>query len=138
MGWRGFSRWFDRHIFLGYWLPAVTYAVSISVFSSMPRPPEAPGVELVPFYSSFAHMLVFAGFSAVLFFALDSSTHGNMKRLCPLFALLITFAYGLTEEIHQHYVPGRTMDMADALVDLIGATMAQLMIVVERRLVFRK
>lgn len=133
MCWTDSARWLNKHIFLGYWLPVLAYAILIFVFSSMPRPPEAPGAEAIPLYSSFAHMLVFAGFSAVLFFALDSSTDGTLKNLAPLFALLLTFAYGLTDEIHQHYVRGRTMDIVDASVDLLGAALAQLMIFIEKR-----
>ncbi len=38
---------------------------------------------------------------------------------------LFALCYGLTDEIHQLYVPNRTFDIGDLMADLAGATLAQ-------------
>jgi VanZ family protein len=38
-----------------------------------------------------------------------------------IFAVFITFLWGLSDEIHQAMVPGRSPELADAMADLIGA-----------------
>ena len=39
-------------------------------------------------------------------------------------ALLLAIAYGITDEVHQHFVPGRHMDPLDLLTDAVGAAAA--------------
>jgi len=39
-------------------------------------------------------------------------------------AFLIAVAYGITDELHQHFVPGRYMDPLDLLIDATGAAAA--------------
>jgi len=43
-----------------------------------------------------------------------------LKRHAMLAALLFTILYGIIDEIHQIYVPGRTADVFDALADTVG------------------
>jgi VanZ family protein len=52
------------------------------------------------------------------------ATHGGVRplRLGPtVAAFLLTLAYGVSDEIHQLYVPGRTASVADVVADAIGA-----------------
>jgi len=39
-------------------------------------------------------------------------------------AFVLAVAYGITDELHQHFVPGRYMDPLDLLMDAIGAAAA--------------
>lgn len=41
-------------------------------------------------------------------------------RKAPL-SLLITGLYGVSDEVHQYFVPGRSASPYDALADLLGA-----------------
>lgn len=43
-------------------------------------------------------------------------------------AVLLTSLYGITDEIHQHFVPGRSADGFDWLADTVGATLAVLLL----------
>lgn len=38
-----------------------------------------------------------------------------------LFSLIAAILYGLSDEIHQRYVPGRVFDVLDILADSLGA-----------------
>lgn len=43
-------------------------------------------------------------------------------------AVLLASAYGVSDELHQAYVPGRSADVLDWLADTTGATFAVLLI----------
>src|SRR5688572_23061678 len=48
-------------------------------------------------------------------------------RRGPMIALIIASLYGVTDEIHQSFVPGRSMEFADWVADTAGAGVAILM-----------
>ena len=48
-------------------------------------------------------------------------------------AVLITIAYGISDEYHQSFVPGRTATAGDALADSIGAILAALILFSRRK-----
>ena len=67
------------------------------------------------------HAGVYAGLAALIARAFAG---GLPKRITPgtaLLAVAVTVAYGVSDEWHQLFVPGRTADRADVLADAIGA-----------------
>lgn len=68
--------------------------------------------------SSVAHFCEYAVFGALLANALSS--HLPLRRAC-LIAVLCASLYGVSDEIHQLFVPGRMCDPVDWLVDTLGA-----------------
>ncbi len=65
-----------------------------------------------------AHLTEFAILAALVVWALGLDA-ASPKRLMVATALVI--AYGVLDEIHQAFVPGRVSDPADALADALGA-----------------
>ena len=68
--------------------------------------------------------LLHAGAYALLAGLSIRAFHGGLGRLAPwptVFALLLTIAYGLLDEIHQSRVAGRDASMLDWLADIVGA-----------------
>lgn len=62
-------------------------------------------------------------------FALRAA-HGGIHplRLGPtLVAFLLTVAYGVSDELHQLYVPGRVASVGDVIADALGAGLAILL-----------
>ena len=54
--------------------------------------------------------------------ALRATTHGyNIRQFWLTIALTAT--YGLLDEYHQSYVPGRDASLADSLADITGAVL---------------
>jgi VanZ family protein len=45
-------------------------------------------------------------------------------RRAPLVALLLASLYGVSDEVHQRFVPGRSMEFADWVADTLGAAVA--------------
>jgi VanZ family protein len=66
------------------------------------------------------HLLVYLFFSILLFFAFHTSIRPFWQRNAYLFSLIIGVIYGLSDELHQGFVPGRQKDVFDFLSDLIG------------------
>lgn len=104
---------------LSRWIPALIWASLIFVGSSIPGG-NLPSTGLAPV----AHFVEYAVLGGLVTFAL-----GAHRRHLPLLFVGIALAtlYGIADEIHQSFVPGRTPDPMDVLVDLIGASAGSLL-----------
>lgn len=76
-----------------------------------------------PHSDKLVHFTMFGGLSSVVAAGLWRSNGAGL----PMKALFLGAAgfatlYGLTDEIHQIWVPGRTFDPLDLLADAVGAT----------------
>jgi VanZ family protein len=100
------------------WLPLGIYCLAIFIQSSLP----APELDLeFRFSDKFAHFLAYAVLGILFFRALQTTgLKEHPLRLMILSALLSTL-YGISDEVHQHFVPSRCADTADALADLFGS-----------------
>lgn len=70
--------------------------------------------------SSIAHFCVYTVFGALLANALRC--HMPLRRAC-LVAIACASLYGVSDEFHQLFVPGRMCDPVDWMVDTAGATL---------------
>lgn len=64
-----------------------------------------------------AHFFSYALLAALLVYALN--TKRRLRRL--IYAILISFLYACSDELHQMFTPGRTALIQDVLLDTIGA-----------------
>jgi VanZ like family len=112
------------------WAPVVAYAAAIFVFSSVAYPPSPPAA----ITDKHVHAALYAGFALVVLRALAGgwAWRRNFSRapdrgltvpIC-LMAIVMAIAYGVTDEWHQSFVPGRTADVTDLLADAAGALTA--------------
>ena len=99
------------------WSAAVLCAAGIFVLSGIPDL-KAPGPE-IPGLDKFAHVIEYFIFASVLWWALVGS---NAVR-AGLLTVAIAAAYAATDELHQHFVPGRTMSFFDWVSDVTGAVL---------------
>jgi hypothetical protein len=81
--------------------------------------PGLPGLEEIG-----GHLTEYGVLAALLWWAL----HGTGLRYPATGALVLAVLYGMTDEIHQSFVPGRNMSVDDLMVDLIGASAALLIV----------
>jgi VanZ family protein len=109
---------FPMSRFLRYWLPLIAYCLFIFLQSSSDSPLEL---------SAFSHMdkVLHAGaygLLGILFYRAYRSRWPNASGWTMANASLLSAAfYGLTDEFHQYFVPGRSADPWDWLADTIGA-----------------
>lgn len=70
-----------------------------------------------------AHLLLYGG----LGFLLARAMAGGLGRAVPLWVpplvVLLSVAYGVSDEIHQLFVPSRQFDLLDLAADAIGAAL---------------
>jgi VanZ family protein len=104
------------------WAPPALYAMAIFALSSVPNPPAPPGAMT----DKHLHALVYAGLALLVLRALASADAGRVTRGRAFGAAAIAAAYGLTDELHQWFVPGRVVDAFDLLANAVGALAATL------------
>ena len=106
-------------LFLRYWLPVIVWCGLIFVQSAYPTPGKLPSW---PHFDKVLHLCGYALLGGLVCRALE--TIGSMReRRMRRFLVGLVFAalYGLTDEWHQSFVPGRSATVGDALADLVGA-----------------
>jgi VanZ family protein len=96
----------------------------IFVVSSMPSPPQPP--ELVS--DKGVHFLLYSGLSSLVVRALAGGWLRRLTLRAGWLAVLISTAYGATDELHQHFVPPRQMEALDLVADAVGAVLAALVL----------
>lgn len=69
--------------------------------------------------NSMAHFLEYGAFGVLLVNALCH--HMSLRKAC-FAALVCASVYGITDELHQYFVPERMCDSVDWLVDTVGAS----------------
>ena len=102
---------------LGLWLPVVIWTSLIFTLSSLAIP--APATRIFHYQDKLIHFLEFGMLGILLTRAVYLSDSGSRGRYwaCILAAAL----YGGFDELHQLFVPGRSVELGDFAADCIGA-----------------
>ncbi len=106
------------HPLLTHWLPLGLYAAGIFFASSLPKPPPLPSVAGA---DKVLHFAAYAGLAVLCARAFRRRWPGLSPWGLGNLSLLAVALYGLTDEFHQAFVPGRTADPWDWLADILGA-----------------
>ena len=92
---------------------------AIFSLSSLPQAPLPPGVGDKP-----AHAFGYMGFGLVIARALARGFPPRVRLHQALAGLAIAALYGVSDEWHQSFVPGRSADIADWYADTLGSAIA--------------
>jgi VanZ family protein len=104
---------------LARWMAVVAWMGVIFYLSAQPSLPRI--LDRFGMLQSIAgHLLEFTVLALLLRWALD----GSGVEGTAAWAFVIAVAYGLFDELHQHFVPGRHTDPVDLLTDAAGAAAA--------------
>ena len=102
------------------WGPAWATMVLIFVLSSMSGLGPIPGgVD-----DGVAHALQYAVLAALLLRGLAGARWRGVRVRAAALAVLLATLYGVTDEAHQWFVPGRTAEVTDLVADALGAAVA--------------
>jgi VanZ family protein len=100
---------------LKLWLPVIAYMAMLFWLSSLSKPPRPPGVS---FYV--VHIAAYAGLAALTTRATGKGLSDvSWRAVCA--AIVISALYGVTDEYHQLFVPGRTFELLDLAADAFGS-----------------
>ncbi|MCP4406098.1 MAG: VanZ family protein [bacterium] len=111
------------HHFLWFWLPSIMYMSAIFFLSAQSNPQiggDTPDYVL--------HALEYLLLALLLIRLLLSRPHdrhdfAHWQRAC-LAGMLLAVAYGVSDEFHQYFTPGRHCSLQDVLADSFGALLA--------------
>ena len=106
------------------WLPVGLWMGTVFYLSSIPNLRVSQSSFWDEILRSGAHF-VFYGLGYFLFFRAINFGREKKNFLLPLF---LTFAYGIFDEIHQSFVPTRSFQIKDLLVDFGGAFLAKIIL----------
>jgi VanZ family protein len=100
---------------LVHWIPVLLYMGLIFILSSQSS---LPALYQFPESVKVAHVLLYSPLGFLMVYALSrSAPSANLIFL----AAFLAFLYGLTDEIHQYFVPGRNASALDLIADGTGA-----------------
>jgi len=108
-----FNSWRNWRVF---YLPLILYAIAIFMASSSTAPP-APNLGF-DLQDKLYHLLAY-GVLGVLLIRCTQSIWGR-GRWVYVASIAFGILYGVTDEFHQSFVPGRFADVYDGLADAFG------------------
>lgn len=103
---------------IGFWLPVLAWMGFIFYVSSLPGsdiPPLFPFQDIIFHFSAYCLL-------AFLFNRALKNTYKDMAPLQLIFStILFVFFYGITDELHQAFVPGRQASGFDLFINGLGS-----------------
>ena len=107
----------SKHL-LTRWFPLIAYCIFIYFQSSHPTPQEIPSFR---FMDKMLHIAAYAVLAILFYRAYQTLPIRHNLRLLVLLSILSASLYGISDEIHQYFVPFREADIFDGIADTIGA-----------------
>jgi len=104
--------------FVLYWFPLILYCLLIYIQSANPSPEQIPSF---PFVDKVLHFAAY-GIMGILFYrAYQTLPFRHRYQMLMLLSVVSASLYGISDEIHQHFVPYRDADILDVIADFLGA-----------------
>lgn len=101
----------------------IGYCAAIFLLSSSSDP--VPHEELFAGEDKVAHFVLYAGLAFLLSTGLRRAPQPLSVRLQLLVPIVFVACYGVSDELHQLFVPGRSCDIFDLLADTAGGFVTQ-------------
>lgn len=121
-----------RH-FLKYQFPAIGWALLIFIGSSIPS-------RYIPHHKIFTydkliHVTLFLIFGLLVYRAIELRIKKDFFSWGRVFfSISVVILYGVLDEMHQGSVPGRTLEIWDAIADTTGGVLAALFLYIQNRI----
>ena len=107
---------------LWYWLPAALYAGLIFFLSAQSHPEETlPSFLFKEVSDKVLHAVEYGILAVLCYRAFRWAAGAAIARQAVVLAILTASVYGITDEVHQAFVPLRESSWQDWLADTIGA-----------------
>lgn len=96
------------------------WGLFLLALTSWPSPPEVPVVSAIPDFDKVVHALLYGVEGFLLYFAVAWPGGARLSWLRALAIAGALAVWGTLDEIHQAWIPGRSMEAADALTDTVA------------------
>ena len=111
--------------FFKFQFPAIFWAMVLFIQSSIPTlNPPSLGISAE---DKLAHTIVYMILGYLITRAFFFSKNKQLSENAMLLSVIIGLLYGISDEIHQMFVPGRYADIFDVVADFIGVLLAQVL-----------
>lgn len=107
-----------------YWLPVALYAGCIVYISSLSSLPQTLPLRLEHVSDKIWHAVEYGVLGILVYRALFYAAGSRLRVIAFPLAILAASIFGLTDELHQWFVPNRQADAWDLFADTLGATAA--------------
>ena len=104
-----------------YWAPAMLYATLIALLSSNPSPERYFPDGFAGINDKVVHVIEYAILGILCFRVFRFGAGPRPSPFAVHLAILTAGIFGLTDEIHQSFIPTRVADEYDFLADCTGA-----------------
>ena len=96
------------------------WGVFLLTLTSWPSPPEVPALSWIPNYDKLVHSLLYGVEGFLLYFAVAwrPGSRASWRRVLVIAGALAVF--GTLDELHQLWIPGRSAEVGDAVMDTLG------------------
>ena len=103
---------------LRVWAPAAGLMAAFFVVSRTPIPPVPIGLAVSDLI---AHAVAYAFLGAAMLRGVAGAKWAGVTAGGAVLAAVLAAAYGLADEFHQSFVPGRTSELRDVAADALGS-----------------
>ncbi len=76
----------------------------------------------IPNIDKLAHFLIYALLAAAVLYAFPAPVRRRRAGFVGVLVILLCALYGITDEFHQSFIPGRSVSGWDLLADTVGAS----------------
>ena len=105
-----------------YWAPVLLYAAAIFYLSSQPHPEEhLPSFLFEDFSDKVLHAVAYGILAILCYRTFRWAAGPAVARQAVVLAIVTASGFGITDELHQAFVPFREASWQDWLADTIGA-----------------
>ncbi len=105
-------------LFAVNWLPLIIYCLAIYIQSDFPSPERIPSFQ---FSDKVLHFWAYAVMGILFYRAYQTLRFKDNVRKLMLLSVVSASLYGISDEIHQYFVPFRDADILDAVANTLGA-----------------
>lgn len=106
------------------WAAAAAWCALIFILSHQPDLSGPSWLDAVPYSDKLAHFLIYAVLCLLAARALHREPAPLLRGHALILAVAFAALYGISDEWHQSFIPGRHPDAADWAADLLGALCA--------------
>ena len=106
---------------VSYLLASLGYCVFLYYLSSISSFPVEPPFEC---FDKLVHFCLYSGLSGLVAIGLQQAKHKYSAKMLIMIPVAFSALYGITDEVHQLFVPPRTFAFGDMLADAFGALAA--------------